>query len=84
MAGSMQTEDTATWIRTKRGGWSLIVTFNRHWEAPAVGTGKGKVWRVTVYRKGEYRGEDADVRLTSRVFRDRGGDLRAFAEEITT
>ena len=71
-----QKEDTARWTRTKQG-WSLIVTFRRYWEAPKVGEGRGTVLTVPVYRKGDYRGVDTDVKLTSGVFRAKDGSRRS-------
>ena len=79
----MAKRNTARWTRTKQG-WSLIVTFHRYWEAPKIGDGLGTVLTVPVYHKGEYRGVDTEIKLTSRVFRAKDGHLKAFAEEVET
>ena len=72
----------ASWTKTS-DGWQIIVEFVRQWEAPKVGTGKGKAFDVILLRKGEYtpKKPNAKVRLTSRVFEDKKSHaLKAFAE----
>ena len=78
----MRKENTATWTRGKDGGWQLLVVFARHWDAPGVGEGEGTVHTVPVYRKGDHRPSTEQVRLTSRVFRARDGQHKAFAELV--
>ena len=73
----------AQWTRTK-DGWQIIVTFNRHWEAPKVGSGKGGVVAAKVVKRGEYasRVKPSNLKLTSNVFTDRRTGLpKASAEE---
>ena len=76
----MATENIGGWTKTDRG-WQKIVTIKRHWEAPAVGSGKGKTIKAKIVKRGEYasRVEMATYRLTSNVFRS-GSDLKAFVE----
>ena len=79
-------ENKALWTRGRGGKWQLLGTFNRYWEAPGSGEGLGDEFEVMVYKKGDYRGRDTKVRLTSRVFmrKNRMGTTlpMAFAEEI--
>ena len=71
------------WTRTKEG-WQIIVTVNRHWEAPKVGSGKGQSVQAKVVKRGEYasRVQPSQLVLTSNVFSDRQTGLpKAFAVE---
>ena len=75
--------NTARWTRDSRGGWQLIVDFVRHWEAPKIGTGKGRVVEVDVYKRGARTPITEKVELTSRVFgHQRTGRPAAFAERL--
>ena len=81
----MAAVNIATWSKDKKsGGWQLVVTFNRGWEAPPVGAGLGKTVEACILKKGERLRQDSQttkLRLTSRVFKTGGGMLKAFAEQ---
>ena len=72
----------ANWTKSDKG-WQLIVTFNRHWEAPSVGEGLGKTVYAHIVKRGEYfdrKAKPSKLKLTSRVFK-REGVLKAYAKE---
>ena len=80
----MGKRNSARWTKNSRGqGWILFVDFERHWEAPKVGSGLGAVIEVDVYKKGSPTPTVERVELTSRVFGNRKtGRPAAFAEVV--
>lgn len=79
----MAQHNIANWTKARNGDWQLIVSLNRHWEAPDVGSGIGTIVKAHIVKRGEYldrKAKPVDLKLTSRVF-ERDGVRKAFAEQ---